>query len=176
MTTGHWHRQQGAQPKTATRRRTGRSSGASEGRGLRIRGSGVMQTVIELIRQAGGWRPDLYLRLVNPPYIPLVIEALDESGPLGLPAISVAHYSEICGDCMRHPEMRFELKVVAGRTIALTPFYWRNDFVAAEQSSRFITENRYTYLPATYVRHLRFAKLWDDTLRTQGLVEAFRRQ
>jgi hypothetical protein len=41
--------------------------------------------------------------------MPLVIEATDESGPLGLPAISVCHYGEQNGDAMRDPEMSFEL-------------------------------------------------------------------
>jgi hypothetical protein len=135
-----------------------------------------MQTVIDIIRQAGGWRPDLYLRLVNPPYITLVIEALDESGPLGLATISVAHYSEMSGDCMRHPEMQFEVEYVAGEATELNPFYWRNDFVAAEQSSRYFTEGQYKLSTANYERHVRFAKLWDETLRKQGFGELLKRQ
>ena len=39
----------------------------------------------------------------------LVIEATDESGPSGLPAISVAHYGEQNGDLMRDPAMVFEV-------------------------------------------------------------------
>jgi len=118
-----------------------------------------MRTVIDIIRQVGGSRPDLYLRLVTPPYVTLVIEALDESGPLGLAAISVAHYSEVSGDCMRHPKMQFEVEYVAGEATGLNPFYWRNDFVAVEQWSRYITEDQYTLSIADYERHVRFAKL-----------------
>lgn len=45
----------------------------------------------------------------------LVIEALDESGPLGLPALSVAHCGEQNGDLMRDPEMCFELGLTGGQ-------------------------------------------------------------
>jgi hypothetical protein len=51
----------------------------------------------------------------------LVIEATDESGPGGLPALSVCHYGEQNGDAMRDPEMCFELGF-AGEP-HLNPFY-----------------------------------------------------
>jgi hypothetical protein len=57
-----------------------------------------MQTLIHLIEKAGGFRPSLYLSIENPPFLALVVEALDDSGPLGLPAISVAHYGKQNGD------------------------------------------------------------------------------
>jgi hypothetical protein len=132
-----------------------------------------MKTILAILQKAGGWRPNLYLRLLNPPYITLVIEALDESGPLGLPAISVAHYSEVCGDLMRHPEMQFELECVAGKPEALMPFYWRNDFVAVEQSSRYIADGQYIVLAETYERHTTFAEMWDETLQRQRFAEVF---
>jgi hypothetical protein len=68
-----------------------------------------MKTVLELIKRAGGWHHGLYLKIDNAPYMELVIEAMDESGPCGLPAISVCHYGEQNGDAMRDPEMYFEL-------------------------------------------------------------------
>ena len=82
-----------------------------------------MKTVLELIKWAGGWHPGLYLKINNPPYLELVIEALDESGPCGLPAISVAHYSELNGDAMRDPEMCFELDMAGGPH--LSAFYYQ---------------------------------------------------
>ena len=51
-----------------------------------------MQTILDILEEAGGWHPGLYLKIVNAPLMELVIEALDESGPRGLPALSVAHY------------------------------------------------------------------------------------
>lgn len=58
-----------------------------------------MKTITSILKKAGGWRASLHVRIENPPYLPLVIQAVDESGPLGLPALSVAHYGEQNGDC-----------------------------------------------------------------------------
>jgi hypothetical protein len=60
-----------------------------------------MKTLLTILQKAGSWRPSLYLKILNPPYIELVIEAVDESGPLGLPAISVCHYGEQNDDPIR---------------------------------------------------------------------------
>jgi hypothetical protein len=122
-----------------------------------------MKTVVAILTKAGGWRPDLYLRLANPPHITLVIESLDESGPLGLPTISIAHYSEVSGDLMRHPEMQFEVETVTDGSIRLLPFYWRNDFVP----------HQYKVDTATYERHIRFAEMWDEVLGRQCFEDAF---
>jgi hypothetical protein len=73
-----------------------------------------MQTILQIIQKAGGWHPGLYLKIDNPPYMELVIEAMDESGPMGLPALSVCHYGELNGDAMRDPEMCFELGLAGG--------------------------------------------------------------
>jgi hypothetical protein len=66
-----------------------------------------MQTILQILKRVGGWHPGLSLKIENLPYMALVIEALDESGPMGLPALSVAHYGEQNGDLMRYPEMCF---------------------------------------------------------------------
>jgi len=44
-----------------------------------------MQTILRILEQAGGWHHGLYLKIENPPYMALVIEATDDSGPRGLP-------------------------------------------------------------------------------------------
>ncbi len=59
-----------------------------------------MQTILRILEQARGWHHGLYLKIENPPYMTLVIEATDESGPSGLPAISVCHYGEQNGDLL----------------------------------------------------------------------------
>ena len=128
-----------------------------------------MKTVLDILRRAGGWHPGLYLKIVNPPYLELVIEAVDESGPMGLPAISVAHYGQQNGDLMRDPEMCFEL-VGEDR---LDPYYWRNDYVAVEQWSRNIVRDRYLCLVQLHEQHKHFAKTWDDNLISQGFAEVF---
>jgi hypothetical protein len=40
-----------------------------------------MQTILRILEQAGGWHHGLHLKIENPPYMALVIEATDESGP-----------------------------------------------------------------------------------------------
>ena len=82
-----------------------------------------MQTILRILERAGGYRPTLYLKIENPPYMALVIEA-PELGPLGLPGISVAHYGEQNGDPMRDPEMCFELGKPIASKLILDPYYY----------------------------------------------------
>jgi len=103
-----------------------------------------MQTILQIIKRAGGWNPGLNLKIENLPYMALVIEATDESGPCGLPAISVCHYGEQNGDLMRDPEMCFELGLVGGAH--LNPFYYRNDYVGVGEFD-FLTEAATVFLP-----------------------------
>jgi hypothetical protein len=83
-----------------------------------------MKTILRILERAGGYRPALYLKIENPPYTALVIEATPEPGPLGTLAISVAHYGEQNGDLMRDPEMCFELCLPLGSKACLDPFYF----------------------------------------------------
>lgn len=131
-----------------------------------------MQTLLDILTKAGGWHHGLHLHIDNPPYLPLVIEATDESGPLGLMALSVAHYGEQHGDAMRDPEMLFELGF-AGGVARLDPFYWRNDYVGIERWSRRIVDGHYLCVFALHTQHEQFAKTWDTNLRHQGFVDAF---
>ena len=101
----------------------------------------------------------------------LVIEAVDESGPCGLPALSVAHYGEQNGDAMRDPEMCFEFGLAGGPH--LDPFYYRNDYAGMEQWSRSTTGTDYASHRALFRQHVAFAKVWDRNLRSQGFAEAF---
>jgi hypothetical protein len=133
-----------------------------------------MQTIICILKQAGGWHHGLYLKIENPPYMALVIEATGESGPCGLPAVSVCHYGEQNGDLMRDPEMCFELGLADGPH--LNAFYYRNDYVGVEQWSRTIVRDHYVYLVSLHQQHERFAKVWDNNLRLQGFAEAFEQQ
>ncbi len=130
-----------------------------------------MKTILAILHKAGGWRPNLYLKVENPPYMELVIEATDEFGPCGLPSLSVAHYGEQNSDLMRDPEMCFELGFVGGAH--LNPFYWRNDYVGVEQWSRFIQDGNYCFHTQLHAQHERFAKAWDNNLRQQGFAEVF---
>ncbi len=82
-----------------------------------------MQTILDILKLAGGFRPNLYLKIENAPYMVLVVEAIG-TGPMGLPALSVAHYGEQNGDLMRDPEMCFELCLPLGGKACLDPFYY----------------------------------------------------
>ena len=132
-----------------------------------------MQTVLSMLERAGGYRPSLYLKVENAPYMALVIEATPEPGPLGLPAISVAHYGKQNGDSMRDPEMCFELSHPVGGSLTLDPFYWRNDYVGIEEWSREVVNGYYYALLDLHERHRSFARMWDNNLRLQGFMEAF---
>jgi hypothetical protein len=132
-----------------------------------------MQTILQILERAGGYRPTLSFKIENPPYMALVIEAI-EPGPLGLPGLSVAHYGEQNGDLMRDPEMCFELGLAGGAY--LDPWYWRNDYVAVEQWSRNIVRGHYVHLVQLHEHHKRFAETWDNNLRLQGFLGAFERQ
>src|SRR5580693_137571 len=112
-----------------------------------------METILRILEKAGGYRPTLYLKIENPPYIALVIEATPEPGPLGLPAISVAHYGEQNGDLMRDPEMCFEFSKPIGGELTLDPFYWRNDYLGVEQWSRSILRGQYVVLLELHKQH-----------------------
>ena len=130
-----------------------------------------MQTVLDILTQAGGWHHGLYLKIDNAPFMELVIEATDESGPCGLPALSVAHYGEQNGVAMRDPEMLFELGFAGGAH--LNPYFWRNDYVGIEQWSRFIQDGNYCYHTELHKQHESFAALWDRNLRAQGFADVF---
>ena len=132
-----------------------------------------MQTILDILKLAGGFRPTLYLKIKNPPFMALVIEATPEPGPMGLPALSVAHYGEQNGDLMRDPEMCFELCLPLVGTASLDPFYWRNDYMGIEQWSRNIIRDHYVHLVPLHDEHELFAQMWDNNLRLQGFVEAF---
>ena len=132
-----------------------------------------MQTILRILERAGGYRPTLYLKIENPPFMALVIEATPEPGPCGGPSISVAHYGEQNGDLMRDPEMCFELSKPPLCSLALSSFYFRNDYLGIEQWSRFVRDEQYSVNAELYRQHEEFARMWDKNIRVQGFLEAF---
>ena len=58
----------------------------------------------------------------------------------------------------------------------LSAFYYRNDYAGVDQWSRNITGTNYVYLVSLHEEQQRFAKLWDNNLRSQGFAEAFEKQ
>jgi len=129
-----------------------------------------MKTILAILQQAGGWHHGLYLTIENPPHVALVIDAMDESGPCGLPALSVGQYA----NGLATPEMGFELGL-AGRA-HLTPFYYRDDSLGVEQFSRTIDGDNYVFVSDLYDQHEELARLWDKNLYVQGFLAALERQ
>jgi hypothetical protein len=132
-----------------------------------------MQTILDILERAGGYRPTLFLKIENPPYMALVIEAAPEPGPVGAPAVSVAYYGEQNGDLMRDPEMCFELWHPAEGKPMLDAFYYRNDYLGVEQWTRAIVRGQYLALLELHNQHQRFALTWDRNLRLQEFAEVF---
>jgi hypothetical protein len=133
-----------------------------------------MQTILAILKSAGRWHRGFYLRIENAPYMALVVEATGESGPMGLPVLSVAHYGEQNGDLMRDPEMCFEIG--SSEEPFLDPFYFRNDYLGVEQWSRNLVRGQYVALTTLHEQHKRFAIEWDNNLRLQGFLYAYERQ
>ena len=135
-----------------------------------------MNTVLQIIRESGGFQPGKSISIENGPWMRLVIEVLPETGPNGHLVISVAHYGEQNSDLMRDPEMLFEVADNDGLT-ELRPFYFRNDYAGVEQWSRYRNESGDLVCLPQRTRELEaFAKMWDRNLGSQGFLEAFRRK
>ena len=132
-----------------------------------------MRTILRILERAGGYRPTLYLKIENPPFMALVIEATPEPGPCGSPAISIAHYGEQNGDLMRDPEMCFELAKPPLCGLSLSSFCFRNDYLGVEQYSRYRDSENYVFVSDLHRQHEAFARQWDRNIRTQGFLEAF---
>ena len=131
-----------------------------------------MKTILRILERAGGYRPALYLKIENPPFMALIIEAVPEPGPLGLAAISVAHYGGQNGDLMRDPEMCFELSKPPLCSLELSAYYFRNDYMGVEQYSRHRDGANYVFVPTLYEEHQKFARLWDRNISDRGFLEA----
>lgn len=94
-----------------------------------------MKTIRQLIEEAGAQGKRRHISIENPPWMKLVIELLPESGPSGLPVVSVAHYGTQNGDLMCDPEMLFEVVQENGAT-KFWPLSFRNGYLGVEQRSR----------------------------------------
>ena len=134
-----------------------------------------MRTVVLILMEAGEPEPGFHLHIDNPPWMPLDIEDILNSGPNGLPTISVAHYGKQNGDPMRDPEMLFEMRRDGGES-TFDPYYWRNDYLGIERYSSFRDDEQKLFTLAALKRqHEEFARMWDRNLRAQGYYEAFLR-
>jgi hypothetical protein len=131
-----------------------------------------MKTILRILALVGGYRSGLCLRIENPPYPALILDAQEERGPLGLPVLSIAHYS----NALCQPEMHFEVSRPLWVRMRLVPFLYRNDRIGVHQLSRTISGAYYLFRPALYDRHEYIAHLWDKRLDSHGYLAAFERR
>jgi hypothetical protein len=135
-----------------------------------------MQTIIQIITEAGGLDSARCISIDNEPWMRLVIEVLGELGPDGLPVVSVAHYGEHNSDLMRDPEVLFQVVTKEGGLSEFRPFYFRNDYAGIEQWTRYRSETGgVVSLPRETGDLAAFTQTWDKNLRDQRFLEAFRR-
>ena len=135
-----------------------------------------MNTVKQIIQEHGGiaaLRSD-YIRIENPPYMRLVIEAIGP-GPRGLNQVSVAHYGEQNGDAMRDPEVVFE---VSENTGSWSPVYYRNDYLGIEHEIIFRDPDTGKIMtrPRLMESMCEFLPTWDMNIREQGFLAVFKNQ
>ena len=128
-----------------------------------------METVRKIIDRKGGLEAlkASHIKLLNPPYIPLVVEYVGQ-GPRGLPMVAVAHYFEQNGDMMRDPEIVFE--VPAGGP--WEPISIQQDPLGSYQEAVFRDEAGRLMVRPGLVRSIKaLARMWDRNLKAQGFLE-----
>ena len=130
-----------------------------------------MQTILQILKMAGGWHPGLYLKIDNA----AVYGACHRGDGRVRPDGTSRALRRSLWRTERRPHARpgDVLRAWHGRRRASDPFYWRNDYVAVEQWSRNIVRDHYVHLVQLHEQHERFAETWDNNLRLQGFAEAF---
>lgn len=107
-------------------------------------------------------QPTAHMRLINEPYMPLVIEKI------GRHLISVAHYAHINGDACADPDLVLFtgylqwVPVELSQILVYTKAAWVND--AGDQIVG--------YDPMHQIGITRFAEWWADNIRAQGWLTA----
>lgn len=131
--------------------------------------------VIVRILQLANAHSRFYLRIDNPPYLPLVIEDIRRNGPRGMRCLSVAHYVEGGGTLHCRPEMLFEIRR-KDFSLSLSPFYFRDDEQLEEGYSVFWTGRIIVVDGDLLKEHERYAAEWSQRLERQNFEAAFRRK
>jgi len=136
-----------------------------------------MNTLIGMLNRLQPLEPQFHIKIENPPYMALTIEGIG-TGPRNLPAVSVTHYGKQNGDLMRDPEMCFEMEIQNGQTVALMPYYYRNDYMGIEELSVREGQGREQAVLIHFKQiqqHGKFARSWDRNLKRQGFEGALLR-
>lgn len=129
--------------------------------------------VIVRILQLAHAHSRFYLRIENPPFLPLVIEDTGRNGPRGMRCVSVAHYVETGGVLRCRPEMLFEIRK-RHFSLSLSPFYFRDDEQLEEGYSVFWTGRIIVVDGDLLKEHERYAADWSRRLEKQKFEAAFR--
>lgn len=131
-----------------------------------------MITMFLELKKADRFSPGSHIRIDNEPFMPLVIEVLEERGPDGHLVVSVAHYGEQNRDAMRDPEMLFQV-IGEGAELVIKPYYYRHDYVGVEEWSRYHDDHgRLIAKPRLEREQESFAAIWALSLDNQGFPDA----
>ncbi len=127
-----------------------------------------MKTVAAIIAARGGLEAlkDRYIKITNPPYMPLVVEFVG-NGPRGHALVSVAHTFVQEGDVVYDPEMEFE---VSADLTTWLPVSYRQDNLGIQQEAVWVTDRRIQIVPRLVREFNGFANDWDRNLRGQGFL------
>ena len=133
-----------------------------------------MQTILRILKQAGGWHHGLYLKIENPPYM-----AFGDRGDRRIrPVRSPLNLCRALRRTERRPHARpgdvFRAWIREGPH--LSAFYYRNDYAGRRAVEPAPVRDQLRLLVSLHQQHERFAKVWDNNLRLQGFAEAFEQQ
>jgi hypothetical protein len=109
---------------------------------------------------------DLAVRILNPPYMPLVVERLPYERE-GRGTIALSHTGEQNGDLMRDPEVVFWMRR-AGSCVTAEPVSFRNDYTGTMQEVYFAEEGKNYVRPKLRDDLRSFCRTWFRNLREQG--------
>jgi len=109
-----------------------------------------MQTILDILKKAGGWYPGLYLKIDNAPTWSLSSRRWTSPAQWDFPpSPSRTTANRTATSCATRDVL--ELGMAGGAH--LDPWYWRNDFVAVEQWSRNIVRDHYVHLVQLHEQH-----------------------
>lgn len=133
-----------------------------------------LETIVEIVTAAGQLDrfarrgPHFSLKIDNPPFVPLVIEAWDSQIPGESRRISVAHYLEQGGDLVPDPEVEI---TDTGWPIELSQVLGYTQVTVYSADGRTMH-----YAPESRRSVLNFLNgIWAQNLRAQRFVEAARK-
>lgn len=127
--------------------------------------------ITHILKQAGGLREGLSLRIDNEPWMALHIEVISHPAD-GPPVISVAHYFTQNGDACKDPEMTFSVSIAFDGTHYYTPLTFEQSLPPLYQ--QVFSDDRKTYRPQLLRQLKSFARTWQTNIGHQGFLKALK--